>query len=214
MHSSIAVVKPALDIGLISLYEAKVSLGIPTSSTDQDELLRFIINRASDEVQTLCSRVFPKEEVIETFREINNPITRLPLSRYPVQLDDISSIVIDGTDTVYDLDSETGILTLYAGNFWAETVVVSYSGGYEIPQGVPPALRQATLLFTKEIYYSAQRGDTSIRQVAHKESRIIYFDPATMIKAMNTGGSGGGGGGSAAQNAAKNLLQRYTRLTA
>jgi hypothetical protein len=90
-------------------------------------------------------------------------------------------------------------------------VVATYAGGYAIPQEVPPALRQATLLFAKDYYQTTQRGDQSIRQIAHKESRIIYFDPATMMKAMN---SGGGGGGSAAQNAARNLLQRYTRLTA
>jgi hypothetical protein len=212
MHSSIVVTKPALDIKLISLYEAKVSLGLPTASTLEDELLTFIINRSSDEVQTLCSRVFPKEQVIETFREINNPITQLPLSRYPVKPDDIVSIAIDNDPIEYDIDSESGILTLYGGNFWAESVVATYAGGYEVPQEVPPALRQATLLIAKETYYQTQRGDASIRQIAHKESRIIYFDPATMIKAMNSGSSGQGG--SAAQNAAKNLLQRYTRLTA
>jgi hypothetical protein len=211
MHSSIVVTKPAPDPALITLYEAKVALQIPTSSTDMDELLRFIIIRASDEVQTLCSRVFPKEEVIETFREIGNPITRLPLSRYPVKVDDIVSIAIDGSPAEFDVDSASGILTLYGGNFWSESVVATYAGGYAIPQEVPPALRQATLLFAKDYYQTTQRGDQSIRQITHKESRIIYFDPATMMKAMNSGGSGGG---SAAQNAARNLLQRYTRLTA
>jgi len=212
MHSSIQVIEPALDKALITLYEAKVALKISPSSTDSDEALQLIILRASDEVQTICSRVFPKETVVETFREIVNPITRLPLSRYPVKPNDILSVVIDGTDIEYDIDSESGILTLYGGNFWAESVVATYAGGYEIPQEVPPALRQATLLMTKEAYHSEQRGDSSIRQIAHKESRIIYFDPATMLKAMNSGSSGQGG--SAAQNATKNLLMRYTRLTA
>jgi len=212
MHSSIVVTKPAPDPALVTLYEAKVALKIPTESTDSDEMLRFIILRSSDEVQTLCSRVFPKEEVIETFREIVNPITRLPLSRYPVKPEDIFSIVVDGTEIEYDVDVNSGILTLYNGGFWAETVVATYAGGYEIPHEVPPALKQATLMMAKEAYYSTQRGDSSIRQITHKESRIVYFDPSTMIKAMNSGSSGGGG--SAAQNAAKSLLQRYTRLTA
>src|SRR5580765_6549879 len=99
MHSSITVLKPAPDIALVTLYEAKVALKIPTSSTADDELLRLMILRASDEVQTLCSRVFPKETVIETFREIENPITRLYLSRWPVQPTDIESIEVDGAVT-------------------------------------------------------------------------------------------------------------------
>jgi hypothetical protein len=214
MHSSITVTKPAPDKALVTLYEAKVSLKIPTSSTDSDEMLRFIILRASDEVQTLCSRVFPKEEVIETFREIANPITRLPLSRYPVKPQDIISVAVDGGPVDFDIDQESGILTLYGGSFWSESVIATYAGGYEIPQEVPPALRQAVLLFARETYFSSQHGDTSVRQITHKESRITYFDPSAMVKAMNSGGGGGSGGGSAAQNAAKSLLQRYTRLTA
>lgn len=209
MHSSITVVKPAPDIALVTLYEAKVALKIPTSSTTDDESLKYMILRASDEVQTLCSRFFPKEQVIETFREIENPITKLYLSRWPVKPDDIVSIEVDGGEADFDIDSESGKLSLWGGNFWAETVIATYSGGYEIPQGVPPALKQAVLLFTRDAYYSAQRGDASIRSITHKESRIMYFDP----NAKSSSG-GGGASGSPAQRAAKDLLQRFTRLTA
>ena len=207
MHSSIQVVKPAPDIGLVTLYEAKVSLRIPPSDTVNDEALRFMILRASDEVQTLCSRFFPKESVIETFREIDNPITRLYLSRYPVKPDDIVSIEADGMPLPYDVDSESGKLTLSGGEAWAQSVVVEYTGGYAIPLEVPPALKQAVLLFTRDAYYASLRGDSTVRQIAHKESRISYFDPSKM-----TGTSGSGG--SPAQNAATALLQRFTRLTA
>jgi hypothetical protein len=210
MHSSITVTKPALDTALITLYEAKVSLKIPTESTINDEMLKFIIDRASDEVQTLCSRVFPKEEVIETFREIENPITRLPLSRYPVKPEDIVSVAVDGGPVDFDIDQESGILTLFNGTFWAQSVIATYAGGYEIPQEVPPALKQAVLLFAREAYYSSLRGDTTVRQITHKDSRIVYFDPNTILKAMMAGGKGG----SPAQTAAMSLLQRYTRLTA
>jgi hypothetical protein len=213
MHSSITVTTPAPDKALVTLYEAKTSLKIPTSSTDSDELLKMLIIQASDEAQTLCSRVFPKESVIETFREIENPITRLPLSRYPVKPEDIVSIDVDGGPVDFDIDQESGILTLFAGDFWAESVVATYAGGYKVPQEVPPALRQAVLLFVRESYYSTARGDSSVRAIAHKESRITYFDPASMMKAMASGG-GGSSGGTASQKAAQALLQRYTRLTA
>jgi hypothetical protein len=219
MHSSIIVTKPAPDISLITLYEAKVSLKLDATSTAEDESLKFMILRASDEVGVLCSRVFAKESVIETFREIVNPISRLYLSRYPVKPADIVSIEIDedALDPIdYDIDPETGKLTLPGGT-WAEDIVVTYSGGYEVPQEVPPALRQAVILLTREAYYTTQRGDASVRSISHKESRIIYFDPATQMKAAAAAGGGGGGGaagGTAAQKAAQSLLQRYTRLTA
>jgi hypothetical protein len=211
MHSSVVVTKPAPDKSLITLYEAKVALKIAPSSTDSDELLKFIILRSSDEVQTLCSRVFPKEAVIETFREIEQPITRLYLSRYPVQLDDIESIAVDGNVSEFDIDPESGKLSLFGGAQWPESVVATYAGGYAIPQEVPPAIKQAVLLFTRDSYYSSQRGDASVRQISHKESRISYFDPSKM---GGSSSSSSGGGGSPAENAARNLLQRYTRLTA
>jgi hypothetical protein len=46
MHSSVVVTKPAPDKALITLYEAKVALKIAPSSTDSDELLKFIILRS------------------------------------------------------------------------------------------------------------------------------------------------------------------------
>lgn len=208
MHSSILVTKPALDTALVTLYEAKVALDISTSSTTDDEALRLMILRASDEVQTLCSRVFPKEKVIETFREVDNPITKLYLSRWPVKREDIVSINGDGVISEYDVDGESGKLSLYGGGIWSQSIIVEYAGGYAIPQEVPGALKNAVLLFIKDAYHSAQRGDSSIRQISHKESRIVYFEPS-----KSEGGSGGGSG-SAAQRAAKDLLQRYTRLIA
>jgi hypothetical protein len=207
MHSSILVVKPAPDPALVTLYEAKVALGISTSSTTDDEALRLMILRASDEVQTLCSRVFPKEQVIETFREIDNPITKLYLSRWPVKHSEIVSIEAEGFPLEYDVDGASGKLSLCGSSLWAQSVIIEYSGGYAIPHEVPGALKNAVLLFTKEAYHAAQRGDSSIRQISHKESRISYFDTSKES-------SGSSSSGSAAQRSAKDLLQRYTRLIA
>jgi hypothetical protein len=210
MHSSIIVKKAAPDPALVTLHEAKTALQLPTNVTTGDEALRQMILRSSDEVQTLCSRVFPKETVIETFRECDNPISRLYLSRYPVQPLDIVSITADGSalDLEYDIDVASGKLSLWGGNIWASSLTVEYAGGYEIPNGVPYALRQAVLLFIRDAYHTAARGDSSIRQISHKESRISYFDQSK----ADSGASGGGV--SAAQKAATSLLQRYTRLIA
>jgi len=210
MHSSIMITKAAPDKALVTLYEAKVSLRLPTDSATNDELLKFAINRASDEVNWTCARDFAYETVVEKFHEILNPITRLYLSRYPVKPAEIVSIDIDGVSLdpdTYEVDEPSGKVTILGG-VWAEDVSVTYSGGYKIPQGVPPALRQACLLLTREAYYSSLRGDPSVRSISHKESRVMYYDPNASMKGT------GGAGGTPAQKAAEQLLFNFMKVMA
>jgi hypothetical protein len=61
-------------------------------------------------------------------------------------------------------------------------------------------------MLAREAYYSTLRGDASVRMVAHKESRIIYFDPNVLAKS-----GGGGSHGTPAQRAASDLLTHFTR---
>jgi len=211
MHSSIMITKAAPDKALVTLYEAKVSLRLPTNGTTNDELLKFAINRASDEVNWTCARDFAYETVIEKFHEILNPITRLYLSRYPVKPEEVVSIDVNNSSidpATYEVDEQSGKVTILGG-IWAEDVTVTYSGGYKIPQGVPPALRQACLLLTREAYYSSLRGDPSVRSITHKESRIMYFDPNAALK-----GSAGAGGGTPAAKAAEALLFNFMKVMA
>lgn len=206
MHSIVEVVTPANDISLLTLYEARLALNITTTDSVLDEKLEMLIRWASDEIASMCNRVFARETVIETVYEIDPNSNRMILSHYPVG---IVTNIDDGDvtgllDTEYKINSSDGMLHRRTGT-WTSPVVVSYTGGYDLPFGAPQALRSAALMMTREAYYAGMRGDATVRMVSHKESRIIYFDPNSS-KAQSSGGS------SAATRAVSDLLKRYMRI--
>jgi hypothetical protein len=211
MQSLLTIVEPAQDVALVSLYEAKLGLNLMTSTdATLDDQLELLIEWSSAEIAALCNRVFAKETVIETFDEVSSYSSRLYLSRWPV-VGDIAEITEDGEalvlDTDYTLDRENGVL-LRADAPWVTPLRIKYTGGYSLPNDAPRALRQAAVLMTREAYYATTRGDASIRMVAHKDSRVIYFDPNA-----KTGGAAAGGS-SAARRAVSDLLKRYMRFYA
>lgn len=209
MQSIVTVVTPAQDVALVSLYEAKLGLNLMTSTdATLDDQLELLIEWASAEIAELCHRVFAKETVIESFDEVSSFSSRLYLSRWPV-IGPITEITEDGVplvlDTDYNLDRENGILRRIDAP-WVAPLTISYTGGYDLPNDAPRALRQAAILMTREAYYATTRGDASIRMVAHKESRVIYFDPNAKSGGASASGS------SAARRAVSDLLQRFMRF--
>jgi hypothetical protein len=209
MQSVLTVVTPAQDVSLVSLYEAKLGLNLMTSTdATLDDQLELLIEWASAEIASLCNRVFAKETVIESFDEVSSYSSRLYLSRWPI-VGPITEITEDGVplvlDTDYDLDRENGILRRIDAP-WVAPLTISYTGGYDLPNDAPRALRQAAVLMTREAYYATTRGDASIRMVAHKDSRVIYFDPNAK------GGGASASGSSAARRAVGDLLQRFMRF--
>jgi hypothetical protein len=210
MQSTIVVVTPAVSIDLITIDELKRALNL--TSTTQDAMLTDLITRVSAEVAAYCNnRVFGYESVRETFTELSADTRRLFLARYPIPGDNtgITSITINGAVQTYPggmlLDSLWGKLTLPNGGFIEQTVI-EFSGGYNLPDEAPPALKQAVVMLAREAYYSTLRGDATVRMIAHKESRIIYFDPNVLAKS-----GGGGSHGTPAQRAAADLLTHFTR---
>src|SRR4029077_4848924 len=171
MQSNIVVVEPAVSIDLIGLDEFKRALGI--TGTTQDEMLGELITRVSAEIAAYCNnRVFGFETVIETFTEIPPDTRRLFLARYPVDVEDgIASIENDG-DTLDQagllIDALWAKLTLPNGDTFVEQTVIEYSGGYNLPDEAPPALRQAATMLMREAYYAGQRGDATVRMIGHK----------------------------------------------
>lgn len=202
MHTVIEVIKPATELSLITLFEAKNALSMHDEVSD--DLIKLITIRASDEIARYCNRVFAQETVTETFYDTDGR-DRLFLERYPVK--EVIS-VNGGPATGYALDKLSGKLLSTNGGF-SEPTAVTYTGGYELPFESPPSLRQASILAVREAYYASIRGDSTIRMIGHKESRVIYFDPNAALKA--SGGSSSGGGGSAATRSMKALLERFTR---
>jgi len=208
MQNTIVVLKPATELSLITLFEAKNALKLTDDVSD--DLLSFIIARSSDEIARYCNRVLAQETVQETFRT-TNLASKLFLERYPVkEIISVNSagVLLPATD--YELDALSGKLLCVNGGCFSEPTIVTYTGGYELPFEAPPSLRQAVVLAAREAYYASIRGDSTIRMVGHKESRVIYFDPNAALKA--TQGAAGGGGGSAAVRSMKSLLERFVRM--
>ena len=208
MQSFLRVITPGQDTSLITTYEARLALGLSTSTDENlDDLIEMLVGWSSAEVATLCNRVFAKETVTEVFSGIETS-SCIFLSRWPVT--NIDSIDEDGDEIFIDddfsLDSESG--KLYRLNTgWTGPLTVTYTGGYDLPFESPKALRQASLLVTREAYYASTRGDATIRMIGHKDARVIYFDPNA-----KTGAAGGTSGGSPARRAVGDLLKHFMRF--
>lgn len=208
------IIKPATDFALLTLYHAKLALNIPQSDTSKDDQLELLIQWASDEISVLCNRVFAKETLTETYLSVGD-VTRIYPSHYPVV--SVDSIQDDGStspyvvDDDYVLNTRTGVLSR-RGAVWTGDVVMTYTGGYDLPFRAPPALAQAALMLTKDQYYASLRGDSTVRMIAHKESRVMYFDPNQAQRGGGGGGGQAGSGmvGSSTRRAVVDLLRKFT----
>ena len=63
------------------------------------------------------------------------------------------------------------------GYCWVDTVAVSYSGGYDLPEEAPARLQQAVIQAVNDGRTPATR-DPSIREVQHGDTRVSYFTPS------------------------------------
>lgn len=227
MQSTLVTLKESEDTALLTLYEAKLGLNMFTAGTEGlNDQIEMLIAWTSDEIAISCNRSFGKETVKETFREIRAASTfttimsipifntftgsrRLYLSKYPnITVDSVTENGVEIFEDVdFELNDDGGWLTRLGGKEWIEPVVVTYTGGYNLPKDAPGSLKKAAILVTREAYYAAARGDASVKLVVHKESRVGFFDPRLIPGA----GTGGGGGTTPAMRAVGDLLQAYTR---
>ena len=162
---------------------------------------------------------FAKEKVEEWWQCIGpvccpSGACKVYLTRYPVKLADIESIespagtLIDPAN--YRLEENTGRIDFPGG--CASEIVVTYTGGYDLPDEAPLPLQQAAGLMVRGFRSQAAQeatGGAGIRMLAHKDSRIMYFSPRDMA-----GGGGTTTGGttvSASDSAIKSLISKYTR---
>jgi len=199
---------PATNFNLLTLDELKTSLDIDLTDTSEDASLQQMITTFSDIVARTCNRVFASEKMRETVRCLQP--NRYFVSHYPIKQEtDIESIETPRGSTIttsnYEVELKSGKIELMSGQ--SEPIVVTYTGGYILPAEAPPALKQATILLIREERMLAMRASTAgIRGLTHKESRVIFFDPAAAAKA------GAGGGWSSQLSAANNLLMHYVRI--
>lgn len=205
---TVKVLEPATSHALLSLHEAKIMLGIPTADTSTDAQLQLLIDINSAVIAAKCARVFAREKVAEYWRELQPP--RLFLTHWPVKESDIESVAApDGTlllPTSYQLEESSGKI-LFKGGAPAEPIVITYTGGYELPNEAPMALKQAVGLLTGASRAEQQTAATAgIRMIAHKEARIMFHPPSSGSS------SSSGGGMSGARVAVDSLCAHFTRF--
>jgi hypothetical protein len=205
----VLIITPATSIDLISLDEAKLLLGVGTGDTSQDEQLKLLITMTSATIAELCNRVFAEEKVEEHWREVMNG--RLFLSHWPVKkIEDIENVVLDNvtlTSGQWALEPNSGKLSNYTAFGWGNHAVVTYTGGFKLPEEAPYPLKQACSILIRDQRTEAQSAAVAgIKQIAHKEARITYFD---------TSGSSGSSKKSSSSGQAtqlENLLKHYMRF--
>src|SRR5215471_11961627 len=87
----VLVLTPATNFDLMTLQEAKTMLGMSLTDTSDDAQLQLFIDINSATVARLCNRTFAREEVSETWRELNGG-HRIFLSHWPVLSSDIEDV--------------------------------------------------------------------------------------------------------------------------
>jgi hypothetical protein len=209
---TIKIITAATSFDLMTLEELKTSMAIHDASLDAQ--LSELITRYSDVVATSCNRVFAREQVRETWRCLGSewcPAPRVFLSHWPVKEDDIllvesprGTIVHPGD---WELEERSGKLTLFGPA--VEPIAVTYTGGYDLPEQAPDALKQACeLMIRAERAQQIAQATAGMRSVSHKHARVQFYDPSAVIKAQMQSTRGLGAVGDAVHS----LLMHYTRI--
>lgn len=208
----ITVVTPATSQDLISLAECKLFLNISAIDTSRDAQLQQQISIASAVLADMANRKpelgFGETTVIETWREVGNG--RLFLMHWPVkQPGGIIDVTANGNVLVpadYRLESYSGKLSLSGGGSWPEPAVVHYTGGFVLPEKAPLPLKRACAAMVQEERIRNQQSQTAgIRQLSHKEARVAFFDPNSVL--LKTVGAKSPG-----MQTAEALIRPYIRI--
>jgi len=206
----IKVLEPAASFALLTLDELKIMLGVADGDVSSDAQLQQMIDWYSAYASNVANRVFARQKVRETWRDIND--RRVFLSHFPVKEEDIESVesprgtLVPITD--YEFEEESGKLSLFGSR--AEPIVITYTGGFDLPDDAPADLKHITSLFVRQGRTEAQREATAgIKSISHKDQRVMFFDPN---QAAAGGGSSSAGGGVEALRAAHAMLSHYSRL--
>ena len=201
---TVNILTPATEFALMTIDELKIALGISSSTPTTDAQWEWLIDVNSATISELCNRVFAKEKVEETWREVENR-QRVFLSHYPVDPDDIESIATNsGVRLDYELEETSGKLQIFTN--WAEPVVITYTGGFDLPDDAPMPLKQAlTLMAANWKAQLAMIQVTGVRMIAHKEARVMFHTPTNVAP-------GAGGLHPGIPPAVDSLLLQYTRF--
>jgi hypothetical protein len=201
---SVKVLTPATDFAFMTLDELKTALGITATTPATDEQWTWLLEVNSTTIATLCNRVFAREEVEETWRDLMNQ--RVYLSHFPVLETDIASVTTNGTDRLdWELEEASGKLSIFTDR--EEPIIVTYTGGYNLPDEAPMPLKQALALMAAN--FKAQLAMvqvTGVRMIAHKESRVMFHTPVAGAAAVSRPAFAG------VPPAVESILYHFTRF--
>lgn len=206
MHSILDIISEAPESAgpdLVSLDDLKLALGI--EDTTEDAALQAAITFQSRIIAEYCNRRFGLAQAVETFTfdRYEDMLRRqaLTLSLYPVV--EVTEVLSAGlTGDPYSFDPASGRLWMTTGFCWVDTVAVSYSGGYNLPEEAPARLQRAVIDAVNAGRTSSYR-DPTIRELQHGDKRISYFTPSI---SSTTGSS------DYLSAAAAELIKPYRRL--
>lgn len=199
---TVNVIEPADEFAFMTVDELKKALGITSSSPASDDQWDWLIDANSATIAEICNRVFAKEKVVETWRELINH--RVFLTHYPVKAEDIESVTTAGNARLdYELEEASGKLSIFTG--MTEPVTITYTGGFVLPDEAPMPLKQAlTLMAANWKAQLAMVQVTGVRMIAHKEARVMFHTPTAAP--TSTGSMGG------VPPAVESILTQYMRF--
>lgn len=187
---TLVVTTPATTRNLTTVAAVNLDLGLTTGT--HDAWIASVLPRVSARVETYCERVFARETVTETWRDIRGQAqtdtrpaierlggTKRPslrLSRTPTSGTPTITLT-DGEDTEvletdeYSLDASTGVLLRLNDSghsiYWPSSRIdVAYTGGYLLPdqesRDLPEDLEGAVIDMVKLRFYARLR-DPSLK---------------------------------------------------
>ena len=167
MRSMLRVITPATTHDLTVLETAEAELGLTEPDTSNNAQIVGLIHQVSAAVASYCGRVFGQETVAETFWPghcCGTGVSSIVLDRTSISA--VVSIELDGNELQtgdYNLDERNGILYFQNGagcacsQRWFQSLVVTYTAGYPLLDGVPHDLERAALILMKDQYLSIGR---------------------------------------------------------
>jgi hypothetical protein len=224
---TITVIQRATNFDFLSVDECKLLLGLDPNDTSQDAQLGLMITINSQMIAEICNRTFAQEKVQDSWREIGHG--RIFLSHWPIKtLDDIESVNSGDTPVArrdypkhlsrygvsaywtptsgYEVELDSGKMSVY-GASWTEPTVVTYTGGYILPDEAPKPLKQATAILVREDRLrNMQLQIGGIRSISHEGASVSYYDPSRMLRAVS--------GKLPGWQAAVDIAMQFTRIEA
>lgn len=155
-YTDVFDVRPAVPVGIVSLADARAQLNLGATETADDDELRSFIGAATGAVERALGRAVVRRTVVER-HEVCGTVSDLLLRQVPVlSLTSVVSADSSATWIVSNLrvDSDTGLVTVTAGDSFTGPLDVTYQVGYAI---IPDDYLLAALIIIQHLW-ETQRG--------------------------------------------------------